>query len=190
MSLSPQQTATLKADILAKTTAGQPLEALFAAQNWDGIADFYNALASPDFPVWRKDTPVGAIFDAITWANYTPNDAADGTTIYGNRLLIIQTKQMNLQNMLVGRDTIDATKANTRAGLRDAVIALPAGAAGAAVSAGGASGVTVLTACTRKGSVIEKLLTLGPATTGTTTADLMGFEGMISAREILDTTRS
>ena len=190
MSLTTAQTATLKSDILAKSATGQPLEALFAASNWDAIADFYNALASPNFPVWRTDAPVDDIFNAMTWANYTPVDAADNTVTFSNRALLIQTKQMNLQNMLIGRSTVDATKANVRAGLRDAVIALPAGAGGAAVSAGGASGATVLTACTRSGRVIEKLLTTGSQTTGTTTADVMGYQGTVSGRDVLDTVRS
>ena len=199
MSLTAAQTATLKADIIAKSASGQPLEAMFAAQNWDGIADFYNALASPAFPVWQTAASVDAIFDAIEGAKYTPVDTTptgavsvtDGTAMtFMNRILVVQTKQMNLQNILIGRQTINAAKSNVRAWLRDAVIQLPAGASGALVSAGGASGATVLAACTRSGRVVEKLLTTGTQTTGTTAADVMGYEGTVSGRDILDTVNS
>jgi hypothetical protein len=64
------------------------------------------------------------------------------------------------------------------------VIALPAGVAGAAVAAAGASGVTVLTAGTRLATRLEKLLTTGPVTTGTTVADVMGWEGTVSSTDL------
>lgn len=179
MSLTLAQLQAIKADIAANSDLN------VFPQNSDGssaIADLYNIVGNQD--VWRTEAPVAAIYDAITWANYTPADAPDTTAIYTNRLLAIQTKQMNLQNILQGRATVDASKANLRAGLRDAVVAIPAGAGGASVSAGGASGVTVLTACVRKATRIEKLLAPTPATTGTVTANLLGFEGMISYRDI------
>lgn len=182
MTLTPAQQATLKANVLADPAFnGLP-------QNSDGafaIADEYNKVASPDFMVWNDKTPVQNIFDAITFANYTPVDVADGTALYTNRLLSIQTKQMNLQNMLVGKETVDASKANIRAGLRDAVIQLPSGTSGALVSAGGASGVTVLTAMTRKALRVEKALNAGSATTGSTTANLLGYIGTVSYQDVL-----
>ncbi len=179
--MTPAQLQTLKTAILA-----DPVLNAFP-NNSDGafgIAALLNALASPDFMVWRTEVPVTDIFDAITWTNYTPVDSADATVIYSNRLLLIQTKQMNLQNMLTGRLTIDASKVNIRAGLRDAVVALPAGVSGASVSAGGASGVTVLTACTRKAKLVEKILNTGNATTGSVTAALLGFEGTVSYQDV------
>ena len=121
------------------------------------------------------------IYDAIDWSKYTPSDAADGTAIQTNRLLSIQAKQMNLQNMLQGRDTIDASKANIRAGLRDAVTQLPAGASGAMVASGGTSGSAVLAACMRKATRFEKLFSTGPVTTGSTSANLLVLEGQLSS---------
>jgi hypothetical protein len=151
----------------------------------DAIARLYNIIAVPNQFVWRTDTPVKDIFDAIDWSKYTPVDVADGTAIYTNRLLAIQTKQMNLQTMLFGRTSIDASKPNIRAGLRDAVIALPAGVNGNLVVSGGASGVTVLNACTRLCTRIEKLLLLNNNTqTGTVAAGIMGFEGAVTAADI------
>jgi hypothetical protein len=181
--MTPQQLTALKNEINADP-------ALSALPNTPDdafvIAAALNQLASPDYLVWRTEVPVQAIFDAIEWSKYTPVDAADNSVIYTNRLLLIQTKQMNLQNMIVGRETVDALKANIRAGLRDAVIALPAGAGGALVSAGGASGATVLAACTRQATRGEKVLVAqANVTTGTTTAAIMGYEGQIGYQDVL-----
>lgn len=177
--LTAQQLQTIKADIAANADMNT------LPDNSDGafeIARLYNLPSTTD--VWRTDAPTKAIFDAINWSAYTPTDAPDTSALYTNRILSIQTKQMNLQNMLQGRETIDASKANIRAGLRDAVIALPSGTGGAAVTAGGASGATVLAACIRKATRLEKLLSSGPVTTGSTSANLMGFEGSVSYQDI------
>lgn len=181
MALTSAQLATLKAAILADPVfSTYPLTSGTSYE----IAVAFNQLASPTFNVWRTEAPVKYIYDAIDWSKYTPVDAAAENMIGLQRLMIIQTKQMNLQNLLIGRDTVDASKSNTRGGLRDAVIALPAGAAGANVTAGGSSGVNVLNACIRPATRAEKLFTLGPATTGTVTADIMGFEGLLSQDDV------
>ena len=177
--MTPAQNSLIKADVLASADMNT------LPANADGafeIARLYNLPSTTD--VWRTEVPTKLIFDAIDWAKYTPTDVADATAIFTNRMLIIQTKQMNLQNMLVGRDVVDASRSNIRAGLRDAVISLPAGALGATVSAGGAGGVTVLTACLRKATRIEKLLASAPFTTGTVSAGVMGFEGNVSYQDI------
>jgi hypothetical protein len=142
----------------------------------------YNTSSAVD--VWRTDAPVQGIYDAINWSAYTPTDAPDNTVLYTNRLLNIQTKQMNLQNILQGGSTVDASKANLRAGLRDAVIALPSGASGSSISAGGSGGAAVLAACIRKATRIEKLFATQSATTGPTTANLLTFEGAISSDDV------
>lgn len=181
MALTQAQKTALMNDVAADTAfASLP-------HNGDGayaVAAAYNQLAAPDFLVWNTAVNPQAVFDAIDWSKFTPSDAADGTAIFTNRILAIQTKQMNLQNMLIGRDIIDASKANIRSGLRDAVIQLPSGAGGALVTAGGSSGVNVLTACTRKATRAEKLLSTGTATTGTVTAALLGFEGYLNPQEV------
>lgn len=182
MALTPAQNALIKADIIAKPDlAVQP-------NNADGnieIARLYNLPSNPVVKVWATNAKVSDISDAIQWDKFTPVDAADETNIYTNRLLLIQTKQINLQSLLQGRTTVDASKPNVRAGLRDAVIALPAGVAGAAVSAGGVSGVNVLNACLRTATRLEALLSTGAAPPlGGVTADIMGFEGAVGYQAI------
>ena len=97
---------------------------------------------------------------------------------------MFETKQMNLQNIVVGRDTINGAKANVREGLRDALIQLPAGVAGSMVAAGGASGVNVLNKMVRPARLIEKILVTGTAKTGSVTAGLMGYEGTVSPGDV------
>lgn len=184
--MTPAQNAAIKADIAANSDLN------IFPNNSDGsyaIAELYNLPAVPAFNVWRTDAPVQAIYDAINWSLYTPVDAPEASGLYAARALAIQTKQMNLQNMLIGRDTLNCSKLNVRAGLRDAVIAVPAGANGVSVSPGGASGATVLANCIRPATRLEKLLSVGSAATGSTTANLLGFEGIVSYRDI-DTARA
>lgn len=177
--MTPAQIAAVAADILANGDLNSHPRTYAGAQ---AITALYNTATATD--VWRTEAPVQGIYDAINWSAYTPNDAPDNTATYTNRVLNIQTKQMNLQNILQGRSTVDASKANLRAGLRDAVIALPAGAGGANVSAGGAGGATVLAACIRKATRIEKLFATQTATTGAVTANLLTFEGAITSDDV------
>ena len=178
--MTPAQLATLKAAILADSVLGP----LAASSSFYEISLFYNSPSTTD--VWRTDARTSEIFDAITWANYTPVDAPDATALFTNRLLSIQTKQMNRQDLLGRRDTIDASKANIRNGLRDCVIQLPSGPGGTMLSAGGASGAAVLNACVRKANQIEKLLASAPVSTGTVSAGVMGYEGEITIGDIIE----
>lgn len=179
--MTPAQLQTLGAYI-----AADPVLSLIPNSN-DGayeVAAALNLPASPAYSVWQTSVPTQDILDAIDWAKYTPSDAPDGSGTWTNRMLAIQTKQMNLQNMLVGRESINATRANLRDGLRDAVIQLPAGVAGSMVAAGGASGVNVLNKMVRPARLIEKILVTGTATTGSVTAGLMGYEGTVSPGDV------
>ena len=181
MALTQQQLTVLKTAINADPAlASQPM----TSDGAFSIAVALNQLASPEIKVWRTEVPVQSISDAINWSQYTPVDSPDGTATYTNRILSVQTKQMNLQLMLQGRDTVDASKANVRAGLRDAVIQVPAGAGGVSVAPGGASGVNVLTACIRDAKRIEVILATGDATTGTVTAKVMAYEGDVSYQDV------
>ena len=162
--------------------------------NSDGnytLAALLNAQASPAFSVWRTDAPVNAILDAINWGTYTPSDTialTDPTlTQQVGRLLTIQTKQMNLQLMVQGREVINCSRPNVRGGLRDAVIQVPSGANGAATSPGGANGATVLAQCIRNATEAEKILATASQasdTTGATTAPVMGFEGNVTPTDV------
>lgn len=185
--LTTAQLQTLKAAILADPgMAAQPMTSGGAF----AIAAQLNAPASPAFKVWRTDVPVDSIIDAITWASYTPNDkvgAADTDPNLSRKigwLLEIQTKQMNLQLMLQGRSTLDCSHATLRAGLRDAVIQVPSGASGAATAPGGSSGVNVMNVCVRDATLGEKILAGAQQTTGTVTANVLGYEGTISSDDV------
>jgi len=184
--LNSTQRAALRVDMVALSQAGQPLQEAIATENWQVIADYYNG--KPVTPVigWNTVTPSNAIIDAVTWTAYTPTDTTDGTAIQTNRALIIGIKQFNFQNIISGREFIDASKAGIRAGLRDAVIALPSGTLGANLSAGGAGGVTVLNACTRLSSRLEILFANAPATTGPVTAVIYTVQGVIGIQELSD----
>lgn len=184
MALTSAQLTALKTAIVANPTwNAQP-------NNADGnfeVARLLSLTASPTFTVWRTDAPTTSIFDAIDFTKYTPNDAADNTATFTNRALLAQTKQMNLQMMLQGRASINASLVNVRAGLRDAVIAVPTGTSGALTAPGGASGVNVLNACTRSATEAEKILATASQasdTTGTVTARVMGFEGSVTAQDV------
>ena len=184
MALTTSQQTSLRNAVLADGTLNVLPHNSDSAQQ---IADTFNLTDVSNTSVWNSAADVNKIFDAVTWANYTPVDAPDSTVIYTNRSLNIQTKQMNLQNMLVGRNTVNAVLVNFRAGLRDAVVAIPAGASGANISAGGASGATILTACIRPTTAtrMEKLVSGGPSTTGTVTADMLTFEGRLSYQDVV-----
>ena len=184
--LTTAQNTTLKNYILATPALNAyPLtgDGAFA------IAIELNKYPVVDFLAWMSNAPVQNIIDAIDGSKYTPTDAIPNTTVdlsavYQSRILACQTKQISLQTLIFGRDTINAAKSNVRAWLRDAVIQCPAGASGAFVSPGGVSGATALAACLRKATVVEQVLSTGQATTGTTTGNLLGYEGTISYQEV------
>lgn len=173
---TPAQITAIKAAI-----AADPVMAS-ASPSDDGsdlIASRFNALASPVFTVWQSTTTAADISNAIVWASLTPSDTPDTTQIYANRALQCQAKQINVQTMIQGRDTIASGKPNIRAGLQDALTGLPSGAAGATIGAGWAA---VKAAMTRPSTVLEKLLTTG-AGTAAAPSDLV-FEGKIGYAEI------
>jgi hypothetical protein len=176
MSLSPAQLAALKADIIADGALNAK------PNNQDGdmeIADAYKATAVPDFTVWRSTTSADDVFNGITWANLTPNDAPDASQAWLNRALACQGKQFNVQTMLSGRTTVASGKINIRAGFQDALTNVPSGAAGAAVSAGW---VTVRDGMKRSANRGEKLFATGNGAFATP-ADLV-FEGNLTWQDI------
>lgn len=187
MALTSAQLTALKADIAATPAiASKPNTA-------DGnieVADYYNQFASPDYFVWRSDVGVDEIFDKITWANFTPQDAPDATVIWSNRSLACQGKQFNLQTMLSGRSAFNAGKATLRGGLNDATTNLPSGSGGASRSGGWA---TILPILSRKSRRVEKLLAVATSGVGnngadargaSTNPDLLTFEGTLTYTDI------
>lgn len=129
--LSQQQAATLKTAILADGSAA----AAFNGGDLQAVADRMNTKDAAFF-VWHSSTSIQTIFDSITWANLTPADTPDGTTLYTNRALYCSAKQQQLLIMLGGRTALNATISTLRAGLQDALTNLPCGVGGATVSAG------------------------------------------------------
>jgi len=174
--LSPEQSATLKADILAN-----PAVASFVSSGADSlIADWYNQATSPAYVVWNKYTDVNAILDAINWANLTPaTSTSDTTTVYSNKALLCQGKQFNLQTIVSGRQSIDATKSNVRSGLQDALTNVPSKADGTNQSAGW---VNVQTAMQRTANNLEKVFSTGTGTTAS--PGITTVEGTIDYNEI------
>lgn len=158
----------------------------------NGLTAHLNGVSGTDG--WRSDAPVNNILDAINWSAYTPTETiGSGDTdpllsVKIGRLLTVQTKQMNLQLMLQGRDRLDCRRPNVRGGLRDAVIQVPTGASGANTSPGGASGATVLGQCVRPLTRAELFLAAASQandTTGGITARVPTFEGEVSTPEIV-----
>jgi hypothetical protein len=158
-----------------------------------GLAALLNQPASPALSVWRTDVPIADIIDAIDLSKYTPNDVVSGSDSgdalhrKNGWLLTSQTKQMNLQLLLQGRDRLNCAKPNVRAGLRDAVIQLPTGAGGAVTAPGGTNGTAVLNMCVRNATEAEKVLVTASQasdTTGSVTARVLGYEGGVSPSDV------
>lgn len=158
--------------ILDTTADGAKLDALkawlvangFGAEGTDSDAmAALNALAAPAFYIYDSAVRVDAILDKLNYTNYTPNDPPDqanatAAQVWENRAMLVQLKQINLQLIMQGRGTVDATKSTIRAGIQDATQNLPTGAAGANRS-GGWSNIQPILA--RKATVGEKLFATG-----------------------------
>lgn len=181
MPFTTQQLQTLKAAIIADAE----LNAL--PNNSDGnfaVAALLNQTSNPAVMFWDTRAPTAVLMDAIDFSKYTQADVVDGTATQTNRLLAVQTKQMNIQIIMYGREIVDMSKATIRASIRDAVIQIPAGVSGGDVTSAGASGANVLSAGRRVGTRLEVILTSGTAQTGTVTGNLYGYEGSISYQEV------
>lgn len=178
--LTTAQLTAIKAEIVADPV----LNALpNGADQAFAIADALNAAASPDYIVWQTSVPSQTLFDAIVWANLTPQDAPTTGTdlVWLNRAMACQGKQFNLQTILTGRESINPSKANIRAGLQDALTQIPSGASGTLRSAGWTA---VQTAMQRKATRAEKVLATGLGTAAS--PSLMGFEGALSYQDVLN----
>jgi len=174
--LTPAQLATLLAAFNAQTDPA--FVAARAEGNVGAMVDFYNGDST--FIVWRTTTPASAVMDAILWANFTPQDAPDGTQAWANRSLACQGKQFNVQTLLTGREQIASNRPSIRAGLQDALTAIPSGAGGA-TKGGGWNGVA--SAMQRPARRFEALYA-----TGTGTAAVPGelvVDGPLSIEEAI-----
>lgn len=174
--LNITQLQTLKAFIIQ-----DPVLSL-KPNNSDGhfdIAVELNKVASPDFFVWATNANTQSIYDSIVWANLTPSQAQDGTQAWANKALLCQGKQFNIQTLLQGRETLNAANTNVRAGLQDALTAIPSKSDGTNQSAGWAN---VHLAMQRKATVIEKIFAVG--TGSSASPAIMQVEGQISTIDV------
>lgn len=172
--LTDAQITTLRPVVLAEPT----LATARATGDDYAIAAWCNTAASPAYKVWNSITPASVIADAISWANLTPTDTADSTVVYTNRVLLSQAKQINIQILLQGRESLPTARANIRAGIQDALTNLPTGAGGALL---GGNWAAVKTAMQRGATNCEKPLASG-AGTAASPSDL-GWEGSVSPNE-------
>ena len=172
--MTPAQLQTLKTAVLAD----QILSAV--GRNDTELARLLN-LPSSTY-VWRSTTPADEVADAILWDRLTPADAPDGTAIQTNRLLLCQAKQMNLQVLLQGRDSIGTGRANLRAGLTDALLNVPSGVGGATVDAGWLGAGRVKATIARLATVAEKVFANGTGTSGNPAG--LGWEGTVTIADI------
>ena len=200
--LTPSQLQSLKANIAASTDtvpAGVAdcggfvgLQVNAVPNSADGnycLASLYNQISSPAFYVYRTSIPVAEVFDAIVWANFTPSDAVPTDTalnnaIFQSRQIACQTKQMNVQTILMGQSTLNGAKPNIRSGLQDALTQIPSGANGALRAAGW---VTVRdSVLARQARRIEKLYadTSGGNGSAAASAATLTFEGTITGSDI------
>lgn len=105
--MTPAQQATLKADILAKSGTGQPLEAMFVAHDWDGIAAFYNTLAAPSYWVWRTNVTRADLYHKVSaaatfwnWAAYKAQSVVEQNAWV--QMFMGDTANFALQNLRSG----------------------------------------------------------------------------------------
>ncbi len=176
MQFSPAQAATIKAFILADPVL---------APSINDFAFLYAALNAPSgFIVWRTNAQVDAIQDAIIYGNMTPaqaipTDTVLNATIWSAKAMACQGKQFNLQNLLLGRQNIDASRPNIRAAFQDCLTAVPSKADGGTQAAGW---VAVQAAMQRQATLCEKILASG---TGTAQSPgTMTWQGSVRIEEI------
>jgi hypothetical protein len=150
------------------------------------IADYMNAVANPAVFGWNNAVPVESILNALNYANFTPNESpAQANEVNGqtweNRAMLVQIKQMNLQVLLQGRSTLDATRGNLRTGLQDATENLPTGNNGALRTGGWANIQPVLS---RAALRIEALLRTGGGAGTQADPYTFDYQGQITADDV------
>jgi hypothetical protein len=99
MALTSAQKQTLKAAILADPAISQT----FTDGNLQGVADYYNALASPAFIVWRTDVPTKDVKKALVWTEYVGRSAGERDAFA----------------LMISNGIVNAADTNIRAGFND-----------------------------------------------------------------------
>jgi hypothetical protein len=155
--MTPEQLNDLRTDVL-----GNPdTLALYNAGDRAGLADVYNAPASPDYWVWRNQVAREEVEedDAFNW------------TVVDN--LSTGSKYRIWEWMFGSKGYINPSKANIRAGIAACWVG---NAQLLAVQA------MVLAKCKRAATRAEKLFATGTGSTGSPA--VMGFEGALSIDDI------
>jgi hypothetical protein len=178
--LTPAQLTTLKTAI-----NNTPEWAAYpnSGDGWFDLARKLNETASPNFWVWSTNADVAAVRAAIVGANLTPTDAPDGTQQWMNRSLQCQGKQLSLQLFLPFSGTLNASDANLRTTLQDALQGVRSGAGGASQDAGWTA---VRNTLARLATSAEKILAdtgTGDGSTRANSANLV-FQGSLSTEYI------
>ena len=151
------------------------------------IAGALNAAASPAWYVFRTNMPKSEVQNLIGYAAMTPaqaipsNNTAEALQIWIAKCLLAQSKQFNLQNLMVGTldTTINFALSGNRTAFQDALTALPTKDDGTTQAAGW---VALQLAFSRAATVVEKLLATGVGTKGS--PGLMTFEGSVSSNDV------
>lgn len=171
--MTPEQITILRAACFADPTAA----AFFPPRDNVGLCAYLNQNST--FIVWRSTTSAPNIMDAITWANFTPSDVPTGDAPALQREYRCQGKQLNLQILLQGRDSLPTGRANIRNGLSDALVNVPAGTDGAMLDAGWLGAGKVKAAISRPATRAEAAFTTGTGTAGTP-GNIGAFEGEVT----------
>lgn len=157
MHLTPAQKTTLRADIIAKQAAGQPL---FGVTNDVAIAAHYNGLAAPAFVLWKSAVSTREVGEAMN-----SGEVAGLTTANSTRLQVMQAYSAG---------TFNPGRTDMRAGF-DSVFS---GAGGTLTRP------ALLTLYKRSARVVEKLFATG---TGSDAAPaIIVVEGEVTPQEISD----
>lgn len=179
-------TAGQKVIVKAYVEADQVLNAL--PHNGDSADQIRIALitvASPAFYVYRTDMPKQEVQNAIVYSAMTPaqtipsNNTAEALQIWIAKNLLSQGKQFNLQNLLLGGETVNFALANVRSGFQDALTSLPTKSDGTNQQAGWTALQLLIS---RPATIIEKMLATGTGSQAVPAT--MGFEGFVSTDDI------
>jgi hypothetical protein len=175
--LTPAQVTAVQGWLVATPEVA----AMITAADTLGISNYMNGNST--FQVWKSNTLVTDIDNAINWANFTPSVIAAGAGQDAmNYMLACQGKQFNLQNIISAAaktGTIATGFANIRAGLQDALTGIQSGVSGATVGAGWSA---VQLAIQRPANFFEKIFATG---TGSQAAPgSLVVEGKIAQTEV------
>lgn len=157
MIFTPDQVNAIKVAISSDPTMST---APAGSDGSDAIARLFNVV-DPAFFVYRPTVSAAAVKNAIDWNNLTVADPPDSTVFYTNRVLVCQSRQMNLDIQLVGQEIVECGYANIRRAFQDALVNVPAGAGNTILQAGWSAVKVVFT---RNATRIEKLLATGTGT--------------------------